>query len=415
MKELTADQRPSDQALVESLLEPVKQPRARKALRGAGRIFQRGNRWWIAYFVRKEGRSVEVRESAGSTELDAKRILKRRQDELAAHRLGVRAFRGPQQERVTVLQLLAELERHYELRDLASLRRLKSHLKHIKSFFGNDRALEVTANRISAYREKRQQAGAANATINRETEGLQRAFTLAKEQDLLSYIPHFKSLPEHNARQGFFERADFEAILPRLMLRRKLDTDLQDYLSWCFFTGMRTGETKALTWADLDGETWTIRLHARDSKNRKGRAIPLENELRELIERRIQARRLDCQYIFHRRGRQMGDFRKVWKRACQEAGLVKRIQDETTGTMRTVYPIPHDFRRSAVRNMVRAGVNPDIARQISGHRTPAIFSRYNIISEADLRQAVKRTSDYLATLPASSNLVVLQPVQRSAR
>jgi hypothetical protein len=104
----------------------------------------------------------------------SKRLLKRRQDELAAHRLGVRAFRGPQQERVTVLQLLAELERHYELRDLASLRRLKSHLKHIKAFFGNDRALEVTANRISAYMEIRQQEGAANATINRETEGLQR-------------------------------------------------------------------------------------------------------------------------------------------------------------------------------------------------------------------------------------------------
>jgi integrase len=414
MKALTADQRPSDQALLESLLEPVKQPVTRKALRGAGRTFQRGNRWWIAYFVRKEGRSVEVRESAGSTELDAKRLLKRRQDELAAHRLGVRAFRGPLQERVTVLQLLTELERHYELRDLASLRRLRSHLKHIKAFFGNDRALEVTANRISVYMEKRQQAGAANATINRETEGLQRAFTLARQQDLLTYAPHFQSLPEHNARQGFFERADFEAILPLLKMRGKLDTDLQDYLSWCFFTGMRTGETKALTWADLDRESRTIRLHARDSKNRKGRAIPLENELRELIERRIQARRLDCPYIFHRRGQQMGDFRKVWRRACQEAGLVKRTQDATTATMRMVYPIPHDFRRSAVRNMVRAGVNPDIARQISGHRTPAIFSRYNIISETDLRQAVQRTSEYLATLPATSNLVVLKPVQESA-
>ena len=93
---------------------------------------------------------------------------------------------------------------------------------------------------------------------------------------------------------------------------------------------------------------------------------------------------------------------------------MKHIQDETKGQMRTVYPIPHDFRRSAVRNMVRAGVNPDIARQISGHRTPAIFSRYNIISEADLRQAVQKTSDYLATLPAKSNLTPLKPVQERA-
>jgi hypothetical protein len=53
--------------------------------------------------------------------------------------------------------------------------------------------------------------------------------------------------------------------------------------------------------------------------------------------------------------RKMRDFRKVWKRACREAGLGKQIQDEATGTIRSVYPIPHDFRRSAVRNMVRAG------------------------------------------------------------
>jgi integrase len=282
-------------------------------------------------------------------------------------------------------------------------------LKHIRAFFGNDRALEVTPHRINAYMALRQEQHAANATINRELEGLQRAFTLAKEQEILTYVPYIKSLPEDNARQGFLERADFEAILSRLTFRGKADADLQDYMAWCFFTGMRTGETKALTWADFDREAWTIRLHARDSKNRKGRAIPLEHELREIIERRITARQMDCVYIFHRRGEQMGTFRKVWKKACRAAGLVKSDRHPVTGTAIEVYPIPHDCRRSAVRNMVRAGVNPDVARQISGHRTPSIFSRYNIISEEDLRQAMKRTSDYLASLPAKSN--VLKMVQ----
>ena len=213
-------------------------------------------------------------------------------------------------------------------------------------------------------------------------------------------MPHFKSLPEWNARQGFFERADFESVLPRLTRRGKPDTDLQDYASWCFYTGMRAGETKSLTWADFDVESQTIRLHAKDSKNRHGRAIPLMADLLTIVERRVKARRLDCQYIFHRNGKHMGEFRKVWRRACEEAGVSGKLF--------------HDFRRSAVRNMVRAGVNPDIARQISGHRTPAIFSRYNIIDEADLRRAIEQTSGYLASLPLKSKVHVLRPVSETA-
>jgi integrase len=150
--------------------------------------------------------------------------------------------------------------------------------------------------------------------------------------------------------------------------------------------------------------TQTIRLHAKDSKNRRGRAIPLENELREVIERRIARRRMDCPYIFHRNGEQK-TFRKVWDRACKELGLHKQVWNERKGAMVLVRPKVHDFRRSFVRNMVRSGVNPDVARQISGHLTPSIFSRYNIISETDTRQAVKRNSDYLSTLPTKSNLL----------
>ena len=104
----------------------------------------------------------------------------------------------------------------------------------------------------------------------------------------------------------------------------------------------------------------------------------------------------------------MGDFRKVWKKACQQAGLVRTERDEVTGAAYEAWPIFHDCRRSAVRNMVRAGVNPDIARQISGHKTGSIFSRYNIISETDLRQAIQKTSDYLATLPVKSTVHVLK-------
>src|SRR6476646_7435187 len=130
--------------LVQSVLEPATPSRkSRPTVRGQGRIFQRGQRYWIAYYRRKDGKSIEVREAAGMTEQHARKLLKQRQDELAAARLGIRRFQGPQQDRVTVTQLLDELGRDYALRGLTSTNRLHSHLKHIRFHFGNDRALEV--------------------------------------------------------------------------------------------------------------------------------------------------------------------------------------------------------------------------------------------------------------------------------
>ncbi len=81
-------------------------------------------------------------------------------------------------------------------------------------------------------------------------------------------------------------------------------------------------------------------------------------------------------WIFHRKGRQIGDFRKAWTTACEKAGVPGRIL--------------HDFRRTAVRNLVRAGVPELVAMQMTGHKTRSVFDRYNIVSEEDLMEAAKR-------------------------
>ena len=360
-----------------------------KRARGQGRTFQRGEKWWISYYGPdpETGRSVEYRESAGD-EKAADKLLTQRLREVGAHKLGARMFQGPRHERVTVEELLKDLQADYEMRGRKSLPQLKSHLKHVRDYFGMDRALAVTTDRITRYILARQGESVAPATINREVECLQSAFSLAAKANppKLAFLPRFPSLPEQNARQGFFERGEFEAVMSNLE-----DQDIKDFCEWFFFTGMRPGETKALTWADFSRDTWTIRLQGKDAKTGQPRSIALEGPLRAIIERRIQVRRLDCPFIFHRKGARLGEFRKTWKSACEAAGLPNKL----------VY----DFRRTAVRNMTKAGVPRNIAMKISGHRTEAVFERYNIGTDDDIREAMARTVAYVESLPVENKVV----------
>jgi len=402
--------------------------------RGNGRIFARkgSTSLWCAYYLR--GR--EYRESTGTAnEKKAEKFLKHRLKEVGADQLGIKTFVGPQQQRLTVSDLLDALQADYELRDKASAQ-FKSHLKHIREYFGNVRALTVSEEMVDSFIGERLNAQVAPATVNRSTQLLGQAFKLAIDRKRLSSAPKVRKLSERgNVRQGFFSDSEFRTVVANL------PEYLRDFALFGYLTGWRRNEIASLRWEDLDGEV--IRLRGDHAKNGKARNVPLEGDLTELIERRKDLRKVrskkdfcgthkkeiegareresvvQSSLIFHNEGRAIGDFRKAWSSACVMANVGKlvcpvcgeqgaaRLCAKCHKATQYFGKLFHDLRRTAVRNMVRAGVAEHTAMQISGHVTRSMFDRYDIVSEADMRNALQKTQQHVKTVAATQRVAAV--------
>jgi integrase len=350
-------------------------------MRGMGRVFKRktSDAWWIAYYHRGK----EIRESSGSkNKTDAHRLLRKRLGEIGRGKLV-----GPIEERVTFEELAADYLTDYEIKQRRSLRWAKGRVANLRRYFGLDRAIDITAPRIRAYAQARLEEGATPATVNRDLAALGRMFTLGVQAGRLSGRPHIPKLREAGPRQGFMEYAEYRAI------REHLPPDYQDVLDFGYHSGWRKGEILRLEWRDVDRDASVIRLRPELSKNYEGRVLPLSEPLRSMIERRWRFRSFRCPLVFQKDERPVGDWRKTWKRACKAAGLPGKLF--------------HDLRRTVVRNLIRAGVPERVAMSVTGHKTRSVFDRYNIVSEADLKQATSRLAEYVEKQPATTNVIRL--------
>ena len=326
----------------------------------------RGEIWWIKFY----DRHLPIRESSRSRDReDAERLLKRRMGEVATG-----SFRGLAPERVRLSELFADLEQEYILDERHSLPHLKSRLKHLKKLAAV-RAADLTSRHVDQYILGRKRDEASNATINRELQVLKRALILASRCDPPKIVraPYVRLLPENNVRKGFLDDAQY----------LKLRNDLPDYLRAIFVVayhlGNRLGELRRLRWNQVDFQRNQIRLNPGETKNKRGRVLPIYGEMRHWLEMEKAIRDADfpdCPYVFQHDGNPIVDFRKAWKSATRRANLEGVLF--------------HDLRRSAIRNMREAGIPENVAMEISGHQTRSIFERYNIVSDHDLKTAAEK-------------------------
>jgi len=225
-------------------------------------------------------------------------------------------------------------------------------------------------------------------------------FTLGIRAGKMSVKPYIAKLALNNTRKGFFEWEQFSPVL------KNLPEDLQLAIEAAYITGWRIHDeifTRQKHHADLNGRGW-LRLDPGETKNGEGRNFPFTARLREIIEQQLaRTKELEkstgriIRWLFHRNGSPIKSFRRAWLTACVQAGLGKEIRSVDGKLIKkNAYRIPHDFRRTAIRNLERAGVSRSDAMKMVGHKTESIYRRYAIADEKSMKESARKLDQFHA-------------------
>jgi integrase len=373
--------------------ENMPQQTTPKRARGSGSIFQNGSAvWWIGY----SERGIKHRENSHSTDYAvAERLLKRR---LAENETGVFVPKAD----VRIDELVADVMAEYSEKQQKSYSSLEQRWRlHLKPYFTKRRAGDITTDLIRRYTQKRRADGASPATINRELAVLKRAFNLAMESTppkvrTAPYIPMFE---ERNVRTGFLADQDHARLASECS---KIGLWLRAILSVGYNYGWRAGEIVPMRGNQIDLLDRTIRLEVGSTKNGRGRTVKMTQEVYTLLRACAIGKNAGAPLFTRKNGAPVLDFRGAWQGACARAGLGKficRNCDQVMtkrkckcGSRRRKYIglLFHDLRRTGVRNLRRLGVAESVAMKISGHKTPSVFKRYDIVEMADVAEAAAR-------------------------
>ena len=329
--------------------------------------------WWIRY--RQHGKTLrQSTETASHAKATA--FLKQQEGKVA-----LKIPVDVQADRLTLADGAEMIRQDYQTNGRKSSETLEYRLRQVRAHFGEPTRLSrLTTGAIEAYKVARLDGGAKPATVNRELACLTRMAALARVRHGLITSFVATSLEERNARQGFFEDDQHATVL------RVAPERVAAIAAAAQITGWRKSELRSRGWRHVDFEHGWLRMEPEETKNREGRMFPLIPELRAILE--AQKARADAiqreqgkivPWVFFKdNGESIGDFKNAWKTARRKAGVPGRVF--------------HDYRRTAVRNLKRAGVPRSVAMKMVGHKTEAIYRRYAIVDEGMIKEAGEKLS-----------------------
>ncbi len=330
-----------------------------------GRVFKRGDVWWIQYSV--SGR--QYRETARTTrKANAEALLQRRQQEIWEGRF----FPGRRAKSDLTLEGLKDLWER-ERAKKKSLRHDKARLARAVDFFGAYRLVgTLTADDLSDWRDCLRNLELSEATINRHFAALRSALNLASDRG------HVHQNPFRGVRLEK-ERGERNRVCSVDEYRRLIGATSGEFkllIVIGYWVGMRLGEIVGMTRTGLDAKAKLMRLSAEDTKESDTKATPLPVEALAILEE--LPKRIDGRLFAFT----SETYSRQFSTLCRELG----IEDLRF----------HDFRHTAVTNMRRAGVDLTTIMRITGHKAIQTLMGYSHVTEDDLGTAMSKVEAHAA-------------------
>ena len=212
--------------------------------------------------------------------------------------------------------------------------------------------------------------------------------SLAHEDGKIQVKPKIHLLKAGAPRKGFLPRAQFESLLSHI------PTNLKPLITFLYYCGVRLGEARQIESSQVNLGEALIRLEGEQTKNSEPRTVPLPDVLVKLLEPLPREGA-----VFDATEPPQGVAQGLCCGWTRTSTKVEGKQDPRYNGL-----IIHDLRRSAIKNLMKAGVSEKVAMSISGHKTRDVFDRYHIVDTEDVVEAMRRVQQITPTAP-TTNLV----------